>query len=234
MDKPYILSIESATQVCSVSLHKGNELVQLIETTENNAHSQKLTLFIQDILKQEGINPKNLNAVAVSAGPGSYTGLRIGVSAAKGLCYSLNIPLIGISTLKAMAYGLSIRYPEQSNHLFLPAIDARRMELYTAIYDHALSLKMKEGPLIVDDEWFKNQSPDKVLVLGGNGARKCIPLVSELSNIVVLDEYSASAQYVGALAIHEFVNGSFVDVSYFEPHYMKEFVAAPPSVKGLK
>ncbi|HML85388.1 MAG TPA: tRNA (adenosine(37)-N6)-threonylcarbamoyltransferase complex dimerization subunit type 1 TsaB [Bacteroidales bacterium] len=234
MDKPYILSIESATQVCSVALHRGNELVQLIETSESNAHSQRLTLFIQEILRKESITPKELNAVAVSAGPGSYTGLRIGVSAAKGLCYALNIPLIGISTLKAMAFGLASKYHQQPSYLFMPAIDARRMELYTAIYDHSLSLILKEGPLVVDEEWFNKQDSTKVLVLGGNGALKCLPLTQTLPNIKIIDDFTASASYVGALAIKEFSQENFVDVSYFEPHYMKEFVAAPPSVKGLK
>ena len=167
----YILNIETATSVCSVSLADSGRLLHLEESDEPNLHSSQLTVYIEKLFKQTNLEMKQLNAVAVSKGPGSYTGLRIGVSVAKGICYALNIPLIAISTLQSMAYGYVQKYdPEEKDSWFCPMIDARRMEVYAAFYDLSNQLKKEISADIIDHQSYLEILNNRKVHFFGNGA----------------------------------------------------------------
>jgi tRNA threonylcarbamoyladenosine biosynthesis protein TsaB len=228
-----ILSLETATEVCSVALSQNDSIVAMEESAGNNIHSSQLTLFIEKVMRQAGMVLKDVDAIAVSMGPGSYTGLRIGVSAAKGLCYSLDKPLIGISTLKAMAK-LALMKKEESvtkASLLCPMIDARRMEVYTAMYDASLKEIHPPDALILAEDTFADHS-DSIIAIFGNGADKCIDLYRHKPNIV-FSSIRSSAESVALLAFEEYRQSHFEDVAYFEPSYLKDFIAGKPRVKGL-
>ena len=169
-----ILNIETATPVCSIALSDNNQILALRETSEKNSHSQVVAVFIDEILKDCGLKPADLDAVAVSKGPGSYTGLRIGVSTAKGICYALGKPLISVGTLKAMALGMSLKFrnPETLPVLFAPMIDARRMEVYTALYDQNLIAVKDVYAAIVDKDTFSDFIENHIICFAGDGAEK--------------------------------------------------------------
>jgi tRNA threonylcarbamoyladenosine biosynthesis protein TsaB len=228
-----ILCIETATPVCSVALVKGMDVVALKETKENNAHSALLTMLIRDILKENGMRPHDLVAVAVSMGPGSYTGLRIGVSAAKGLCYGADIPLIAINTLRSMALGISAEMKERDkNTLFCPMIDARRMEVYAALFDSSGSQIRETRAEIVTAESFGNFLGNHTVVFCGDGASKCKEIITHPNAIFKVD-FMPSAAHMRTIAAQRFSEGIFENVAYFEPFYLKDFIAGIPKVKGL-
>lgn len=233
-----ILGIETATEVCSVSLMRDGNIIALKESSGNNEHSQLLTTFIQEVINESGIVPVKLDAVAVSQGPGSYTGLRIGVSAAKGLCYSLDLPLISVGTLKAMAWrmisGTTDRSYSDNNTLLCPMIDARRMEVYTAIYDNCLNEIRPVEAIIVKPDSFEEHTKNKRILIFGNGAEKCRVMLNGRENIHFINGLFSSAVAVASLAEEKFNNGDFEDTAYFEPFYLKDFIAGNPVVKGLR
>lgn len=230
-----ILNIETATPVCSVCLSDGERIVGIRETSDHNSHSKVIAVFIDEILKETGTGVNDLDAVAVSKGPGSYTGLRIGVSTAKGLCYALGIPLIGIGTLEAMAFGMRQRLPELNNGLpvlFAPMIDARRMEVYTALFDRNLVQQREIQAEIITHDSFSGILPGHQLLIAGDGSGKCRSILTH-PNIVFLDGFEPSASFLAEQANALLKKGIFEDTAYFEPFYLKDFIAGKPRVKGL-
>lgn len=230
-----ILNIETATPVCSIALTDNDQILALRETSEKNSHSQVVTVFIDEMLKDCGLKPSDLDAVAVSKGPGSYTGLRIGVSTAKGICYALGKPLISVGTLKAMALGMAEKFNNPGNLpvLFAPMIDARRMEVYTALYDQNLTSVKDVYAAIVDNDTFSDLIDNHIICFAGDGAEKCREVLNH-PNFRLLDDFTASAAYMAGFSAEKFKTAQFEDTAYFEPYYLKDFVAGPPRVKGLK
>jgi tRNA threonylcarbamoyladenosine biosynthesis protein TsaB len=229
-----ILCIETATQVCSVALVKMDSVIGYKETRIKNSHAEVVTLFIRDLLKESGLVFEDLNAIAVSQGPGSYTGLRIGVSTAKGLCYALDIPLIAIQTLQTLTSGALKDYQNiDNNHvLFCPMIDARRMEVYSALYNSGLEQIREIKAEIIEQDSFVEYLADNKVVFFGDGSIKCRELIDH-PNAVFSDPLYPSAIHMGGLAFHAFQNNNFEDAAYFEPYYLKDFIPGVPKVKGL-
>lgn len=233
---PRILLIETATEVCSVALcHENGKLLGAEEDNSGFAHAEKLTVLIDKLLNKTGVEFSQLNAVAVSYGPGSYTGLRIGMSAAKGFCYALNIPLITINTLQSMAAGaLHLRDAENilelPGTLLCPMIDARRMEVYTAFFDKDLNVVYKPSADVIDENAYTDTLNDHRLLFFGNGAEKCKPVLAPKANTYFFDEYQLSAANMAKLAHKAYKEKAFADVAYSEPFYLKEFQAGKPAL----
>jgi tRNA threonylcarbamoyladenosine biosynthesis protein TsaB len=223
----YILSIETATNVCSVALLHNGTLLALREDSSRNSHSAYITIFVDEVVKEAGLTLQQLDAVAVGKGPGSYTGLRIGVSAAKGLCYALDKPLIGINTLEGMANHPAVLPYRNNTTLLCPMIDARRMEVYCALFNHNGQWVQQTQALIIDADTFAHHLQNNTVVFFGDGAAKCKEVINH-PNAVFIDGISPSANSVGILAFEAYKNNSFEDVAYFEPFYLKEFVGTLP------
>jgi len=217
----YILNIETSTTVCSVSLSKNGELLSLKEINNGYTHAENLHAFIEEAVKEASIQLKDLNAIAISKGPGSYTGLRIGVSAAKGLAYSLNIPLIGIDTLELMT---NSALTKESNVVYCPMIDARRMEVYTAVYDKDLKQLKPTEALIVDENSISQFRSYNRVYFFGDGMEKCKTVLSTLSNAAFIDNILPGAKAMCDLAFKKYKAKAFEDVAYFEPFYLKDFM----------
>lgn len=234
---PLILHIDTATPVCSVALAKDGQIAATRESSEKNAHSRVVTIFIDEVLKAASFVPAQLDAIAVSMGPGSYTGLRIGVSTAKGLCYALDKPLIAVNTLQAMARGMVEKTASTADVpadvLFCPMIDARRMEVYCALFDRQNSVVSETRAEIIDEGAFEKELKSHKIIIAGDGAEKCRAILGSLENIRFLDEFVPSAKYMTAIAEDKFAKKAFEDVAYFEPFYLKNFIAGMPKVKGL-
>ena len=232
-----ILCIETSTAVCSVALVENGNVVALRESIDGQNHAEKITIFIDEIMKETGVAYKDLDAIATSMGPGSYTGLRIGVSTAKGFCYALDKPLIAIDTLAAMAYGfISSQLSAISNQptaILCPMIDARRMEVYSAFFNEKLERTSETEALVIDENSFMELKQNNHLYLFGDGADKLATLFENDKNITVVEKFHCSAAYMSTLAEEAFKNKDFVDVAYFEPFYLKNFVPGIPKVKGL-
>ena len=234
-----ILCLETATPTCSVALNEGDKNVALRECKGQNAHSEKITIFIKEVMDEAGISYEQLDAVAVSKGPGSYTGLRIGVSTAKGICYAAGLPLMAIDTLHAMAFGMRERLGAtlQPGELLVPMIDARRMEAYCSVFGADLK-RVKDTSAVVFDDHFNLSlftaplSPSR-LWLFGDGAPKLKAYFKDFPQIQIVDDFSPSAAYMAPLADKALHSGDFVNVAYFEPFYLKDFIAGKPHVKGL-
>jgi len=228
---PRILHIETATEVCSVALsHANGKLLGVEEDNSGFAHAEKLTVLTEKLLKKAGVEFKQLDAVALSCGPGSYTGLRIGMSSAKGFCYALDIPLITISTLKAMAAGaLHLRDVEnlflQPDVLLCPMIDARRMEVYAAFYDKALNEVRPPCADVIDENSYHDFLKKYKLLFFGNGAAKCKPVLAPKANTYFFDEFYPSAKNMVTLAHTAYKEKQFANLAYSEPFYLKEFRA---------
>ena len=215
----YILNIETATKNCSVALGQNEQVIDLIEYTgEGYSHAEKLHVFIKDILSNNHILPEQLKAVAVSKGPGSYTGLRIGVSAAKGLAYALDIPLIAISTLESMA-----RQIKQENAYIIPLIDARRMEVYSAVYDDKYNLIRKVQADLLEEQPFDEYLNEKKVIFLGDAVEKTERIIQH-SNAVFVSNRFPSARELNDLAYQKHKNNNFEDTAYFEPYYLKDFI----------
>lgn len=213
----YLLHIETATKVCSVALSKNGQLVQFKEFSDLHfSHSENLTLFIQHIIDLEGIKLSRLDAVSVSSGPGSYTGLRIGVSTAKGLCYALSIPLISIDTLTSMAQDESLKDLSSS---ICSMIDARRMEVFSAIYNSEGICVKTASPDVLDETTYSEYEP---LICIGDGAEKTKSIWKNRS-IEYKDSFQISAKTQVELAYKKFLAQEFENVAYFEPNYIKAF-----------
>jgi tRNA threonylcarbamoyladenosine biosynthesis protein TsaB len=216
----YILSIETATHVCSVAIHQNGQLKAITELHIENSHSQKLLDIIDFTLNQVGIQAIDLNAVAVSGGPGSYTGLRIGVSIAKGLAFAGKIPLIGICTLEALGLQ-ALPFAEPQSYI-LPMIDARRMEVYGMLLDNEGNVKMKVQPFLLEENPFEVlYGEGKTIYTLGDGADKASSIMN-YSKLVHLP-YVNSAKSVGQIAWKKFEAQQFSDIAYYEPNYLKEF-----------
>jgi tRNA threonylcarbamoyladenosine biosynthesis protein TsaB len=235
-----ILNIETATKVCSVALSLNGEIVQLQESREKNSHSATITLFIEEVMNTAGIPFSGLDAVAVSMGPGSYTGLRIGVSTAKGICYALDKPLIAISTLQAMAAGMinltqiTHKDARMQSSLFCPMIDARRMEVYNALYDKELNTIRATQAEIISGDSFQEQMEKQQVVFAGDGAEKCKIFLGQHPNALFLDEFFPSSAFMHKISEKKYQAGEFESVAYFEPFYLKDFIPGISKVKGLR
>lgn len=218
-----ILGIETSTDICSVALFRGGEVVAVRESG-GSEHARLLAVYIDDVLREAGIAPSALDAVAVSAGPGSYTGLRIGVSTAKGLCYALGIPLMAIGSLDALASQVAGRVDEDT--ILCPMIDARRMEAYTQLFDHNAHPLGEVEATVVDENSFGDMR-NSAFVIFGSGAAKCTEILPWAQYI----EVSASARGLARGATEAFAARRFADTAYFEPLYLKDFVATTPKKK---
>ncbi|MCE7994609.1 MAG: tRNA (adenosine(37)-N6)-threonylcarbamoyltransferase complex dimerization subunit type 1 TsaB [Roseivirga sp.] len=221
-----ILSIETSTNVCSVALTKDGSTLATQKLYLEKSHSTLLTVVIQSLLDHTEVHKEDLSAIAVSKGPGSYTGLRIGVSTAKGLCYALDKPLVAVNTLKAMAQELS-QY-NSKGMLLCPMLDARRMEVYTALFDADLNEIEPTKALILDESSFLETLAENNVLFFGNGSDKLKSLVGENANAHFVENITPSASAVGVLAARALGEGRAVDVAYFEPFYLKDFRATKP------
>ena len=216
-----ILGIETATKNCSVALFEDGIVIAEKESiSDGYTHAEQLTSFIQDVIGSANITLNKVEAVALSMGPGSYTGLRIGTSTAKGLCYALDIPLISISTLKAMAFAMS---KNEKSAIFCPMIDARRMEVFSALYD--VDNKQIRGVQadVVDENTYAEFLRNEILFFG-DGSLKCQEIINH-KNAKFIEGIHPSAMNLGILANAKFENKDFEDLAYFEPYYLKDFVA---------
>lgn len=222
-----ILCIETATTICSVAVCSPGGEVVIRESSADKSHASLLTVFIQELFEEKGITASDLEAVAVSMGPGSYTGLRIGVSAAKGVAYGATIPLIAINTLQSMFHGISNR-PEVSNaDLVCPMIDARRMEVYMAIYYQNGMLHTETAATVVEPGIFNKLLEEKRILFFGNGADKCVDIINH-PNASFVPGYNLSASSMLVPAFRALEKKEFVDTAYFEPLYLKDFIATIP------
>lgn len=213
----YILNIETSTKNCSVSLAKDGKIIALKEIAEQNfTHSEKLHLFIDEVIKKAGISYKDLSAMALSKGPGSYTGLRIGTSTAKGLCFALDIPLIALDSLEILAKQVNL-----DNGLIIPMIDARRMEVYTAIFDQNHNKISETKALVIDENSFSDISEKTCFI--GDGAEKCKEVLTKENFIFLPEIIYPSANEISELSYQKFQQKAFEDIAYFEPFYVKEF-----------
>ena len=219
-----LLCIETATEICSVALSRDTEVIYSHCISEPNAHSAQLFQMIHHAISVAGITASALDAVAVSAGPGSYTGLRIGLSAAKGMAYAADIPVISIGTLEAMAWGIKLSHASEGQGCFCPMIDARRMEVYCAIYDAELNTLRPISADIINDQSFIDFLSTNKVCFFGNGAKKCRDIIAH-PNALFIDDIVPLASQMGALAQRKFDTGQFENAAYYEPHYLKEFVA---------
>lgn len=216
-----ILCIETATTNCSVALGGEGKLIALKEDYSSNySHAERLHLFIDTILKENALTPGDLSAIAVSKGPGSYTGLRIGVSAAKGLCFSLDVPLISVPTLTSLARQVN---PEVGEYI-IPLLDARRMEVYTAGFDVTLNQVFDTRAQILEEKAFMEYLEKGVVTFIGNGVEK-FKQICHHENARFVEGKLPSASEMPAIAFDKFQEGDFEDVAYFEPYYLKDFQA---------
>jgi tRNA threonylcarbamoyladenosine biosynthesis protein TsaB len=226
-----IICIETATNLCSVALCDSSGVISVKESNEPKSHASMLTILIGELLKENMMRPRDLDAVAVSKGPGSYTGLRIGVSVAKGITYAASIPLIAIETTLSMFHGIfrDCRKNHQSdkNTLFCPVIDARRMEVYYALYNMN-GEKIKDISAEIISEYSFKYIPESVkIIFFGDGVLKCKSLIRR-KNIVFADEFKMSASHMYKPATESYNKKLFENVAYFEPFYLKEFITSKP------
>lgn len=217
-----ILNIETSTDVCSVALSSEGMVLVHHEEYENQSHAKVLSVFIDDVLKYATSREIKLDAIAVSQGPGSYTGLRIGLSEAKGLCFGFNIPLIGINTLQLLTVSVLFSHFYEEEVLFVPMIDARRKEVYTAVYNNALEAVVKPHAKILDENSFMDLLQEKKLIFFGNGATKAKDIIVH-DNAVFIDKVKPVALDMVALSEKCYRRGEFIDVAYSTPIYLKEF-----------
>lgn len=231
-----ILIIETSTEVCSVALSEDGKLFDLIESDQGQNHARLTTVFAEQLLSRNNIRPGELCAVAVSKGPGSYTGLRIGVSTAKGICYASHIPLIAVGTLEAMANHVSLNrnnydIPDHLPALYCPMIDARRMEVFSMLLDENGRVVKPISADVIDGQFLVDQLAEKQVVFFGNGSAKCMKLINS-PNALFLPDITASAKHMCELVWQHYTKNQFEDVAYFEPFYLKDFVATV-STKNL-
>lgn len=225
-----IINIETSTDVCSVSASVDGEAIFTKEDMTPNSHSVVLGTFVDEALSFVDSHAIPVDAVAVSCGPGSYTGLRIGVSMAKGICYGRNIPLIGIPTLELLCVPLLLKHDLPDDALLCPMIDARRMEVYAAIYDKALKVNRPISADIVTKDTYKEHLDRGVIYFFGNGANKCKEVIDH-PNARFIDNIVPLSRMMFPLAEKAIANNDYKDTAYFEPFYLKEFVVSSPKNK---
>jgi len=224
---PLILNIETATKNCSVSLSDKEEILAIKELNDGNySHSENLHVFIESVLNSLDKSMSDIDAVAVSKGPGSYTGLRIGVSAAKGFCFSLEIPLISVSTLASLAHSIAI----EKDAFIVPLLDARRMEVYSAVFNSNYHQIREVKAEVIESTSFKDFLEMGKVYFLGDGAEKCKELLKH-KNAVFLNEYFPSAKQMATLAYTKYKKNDIEDVAYFEPFYLKDFLITKPKNK---
>ena len=224
-----ILIIETSTEVCSVALTFNGELIDLTESKTGQNHARLVTVFAEQLLNRNDIKPADLVAVAVSRGPGSYTGLRIGVSTAKGICFARHIPLIAVGTLESMAqYVIQNRplfnIPEGKPVLFCPMIDARRMEVFSMLIDESGTIVKPISADVFDETFLAGYLAGYQIVFFGNGAEKCRSVLNS-PNAQFISHVEASAKHMCKLVWNSFNKKQFEDIAYFEPFYLKDFIA---------
>ena len=224
---PTILNIETSTEVCSVALTAEGAVLEHFEEFQGRNHATVLSGFIKGCLDHLRRHEMKLDAIAVSIGPGSYTGLRIGLSEAKGLAYALDVPLIGVDTLKIMAVNVMFAHDVEPDTLFAPMIDARRMEVYAAVYDRALNVVRDISADIVDENSYLDILNEHPVYFFGNGAAKCREKITH-PNAHFIDDIHPLAKMMFPLADKAMAKQDYKDVAYFEPFYLKEFVASLP------
>lgn len=222
-----IICIETATNLCSVALCDSSGIISVKESNDQRSHASMLTVFIGELLRENGVESSDLDAVAVSKGPGSYTGLRIGVSVAKGMAFAASIPLIGIETTLSMFMGMKDRKLNNDGDgkdiIFCPMLDARRMEVYSALYS-ASGEKIKDITAeIITEDSFLSIPESKKIILFGDGAAKCKNIIRR-QNVIFIDDFSMSASFMHIPAFNAFKMKHFEDVAYFEPFYLKDFI----------
>ena len=218
-----LLNIETATKNCSVSLSEGDRTLALKEIAEEKfSHAEKLHSFVKQVLRDAGMKWADLDAVAVSKGPGSYTGLRIGVSTCKGLCYAKDLPLISVPTLESLARRVS-----QECKYIVPLLDARRMEVYTAVFDADFQVLEATSAKVLEEDSFKEFLEEGKVVFLGDGAEKASTLISH-PNAVFLKDQLPSAREMAVISAKKFAESDFEDLAYFEPYYLKDFIAGKP------
>ncbi|WKL47359.1 tRNA (adenosine(37)-N6)-threonylcarbamoyltransferase complex dimerization subunit type 1 TsaB [Flavobacterium pectinovorum] len=221
----FILNIETATKNCSVSIAKNGETILCKEIAEEGySHAEKLHVFIEEIIAEAKISVQDLAAIAVSQGPGSYTGLRIGVSAAKGLCFALNIPLIAVDTLQTLASQAKV-----SEGKIIPMLDARRMEVYSEIFNANLEIEREILAEVIDENSFKDFT--ETIYFVGDCAEKCKSVLTKENFVFLEDIKYPSASAMSKISFDKYQISDTVDVAYFEPYYLKDFMMAPPSKK---
>jgi tRNA threonylcarbamoyladenosine biosynthesis protein TsaB len=250
---PIILSIETSTKACSAAVHQDGRLLAISELYHEKSSSGMLTTLIEHVVKVASLTFQDLDAIAVAKGPGSYTGLRIGVSTAKGLCFTLEKPLIAVNTLEAMAYSIYEQFAaairitnyeynnavsqDKSSHspLLVPMLDARRMEVYCAVYqaDTMMAIEPTQAK-IIDETSFADLLQNHKIIFFGDGAEKCRATLGEHPNAVFLNQIIyPSAKSVGVLATKAYENDQFENVADFEPYYLKEFMTTTPKKVNL-
>jgi len=227
---PVILNIETSSSVCSVALAVNRIVINYKEKFSERSHASQLTPFIEEILTESNVSPAGLDAIAVSKGPGSYTGLRIGVSTAKGMAYALQKPLIAVGTLLCLAAGFKQENPSllsERNILLCPMIDARRMEVYLALYDTELVNIMEVRAEIINMDSFKNLLVDHKIIFFGDGMRKCRNIINH-KNAIFVPNFNPLARFLADLSYKDYLEGKYEDIAYFEPFYLKDFIATNP------
>ena len=226
-----ILCIETSTNCCSAAIAINGEAKAIRANLTGANHASELPLFVEELMKEARVNSWTIDAVALSQGPGSYTGLRIGASLAKGLCYGLNIPLIPVDTLQILCKAaLAQQLPQDA--VLCPMLDARRMEVYTSMYTRECARMRDIEAKIIDEHAFEAELAEQAICFFGNGAEKCQSVITS-PNAHFIADIVPQAQYMGALAEH----AALLDVkqmAYFEPFYLKDFVPAPSHIKGLQ
>lgn len=231
---PLLLALETSSTVCSVALYKGAQLLGVAELQIEKSHSSHITIMISQLLENCGMELRQLSAVVVSGGPGSYTGLRIGSSTAKGLCYSLDIPLLEVSTLYGLALQAINSVPNPEKYLFCPMLDARRMEVYTCLLDAELIEQLPIAPIILDEHTFEEQLENRPIIFFGNGAAKFREMKQGNTNALFIDSLQPSAKPIGQLALAKYERQEFEDIAYYEPFYLKDVYITSASKNIIK
>ncbi len=227
---PCILAIETSAAVASVALYQGASLLSLAEVRQDRSHARVLMPMIQDVLSQVTLSVDDLSAVAVASGPGSYTGLRVGVSAAKGLCYALGIPLLRIGTLDALAAQVT-GWAHAMQARICPLLDARRAEVYVALFDADLRSIEPVQPLVVDEHSFTGWLSSGPIIFVGDGVNKCLPFLKNHPQAVPAPEVLPSAANLGKWLLQAYQQGDFQDLMSFEPFYLKDIRITTPKNK---
>lgn len=225
-----ILSIETSAKICSVAIHNHGTLVSTKEIHIEHSHASKLAVLIDEVIRESSIEPKQLAAVAVSSGPGSYTGLRIGTSTAKGLCYALDVPLISIGSLELLAHQMNSQ--NASRAYLCPMIDARRMEVYCEVFDPYLNIVQPIEAKVIEPVSFEELLGRHKIIFFGDGSDKCRDQITHPNAAFVSGVYAAASE-MGAPVYRKFQNRQFESLSDFEPRYLKEFMIKKPAVKAV-
>lgn len=228
-----ILNIETSTQVCSVSISNNSDVIAFKESKDEKSHAKLLTIFIDELLKENNLTFNDFDAIAVSKGPGSYTGLRIGVSTAKGLCYAKDIPLIAINTLQSMANAIAQKNKYSEKAILVPMIDARRMEVYSAFFDSNANFIRDVKAEIIDENSYQDLLPKSQMIFFGDGSEKIKDVIKHENALFIDNQYPSSVD-MALLSEKAFEKKQFENVAYFEPFYLKDFVATVPKKNIFK